>query len=389
MRKVLFVATVESHIVRFHIPFIRYLQNRGYEIHVATNLEKKRSKSEKEGIKFHNIDISRKPHSLRNFIALRQLTCLMKEHNFKLLHFHTPVGGVLGRIAAKLSNSKSVIYTAHGFHFYKGAPLKNWIIYYPIERLLARWTDAIITINEEDFNCAKKFKLRKKGNVYKTHGVGVNIHKYSGNNMGSRKEYRKHLGIPQDAVVISCIAELNKNKNQIQLIDAIKEIILEDKNVYLLLVGQGENYDELEKEISQNQLNNNIRLLGFRRDIPDILNATDIMALVSIREGLPKCLLEGMSFGLPILASNIRGSRELVNNGINGFLVPINNTKATKSALTQLIKDPILRKKFGEYNKNKVKEYSIDTVIEEVSNIYCDILMETQSNDTKTNWVKV
>lgn len=384
MRKVLFVATVESHIVNFHIPFMRYLQNKGYEVHVATKLEKKSSLVENEGIKFHNIDISRKPHSFSNLTALRQLTYLMKEHSFELLHLHTPVGGVVGRIAAKLSNSKPVIYTAHGFHFYKGAPVRNWVIYYTIERLLARWTDAIITINEEDFNCAKKFKIRQEGKIYRTHGVGVNIDRYSWNNMEVRKQYRRNLGIPQDAVVISCIAELNENKNQIQLINSIEEIILEYDNVYLLLVGQGENYDKLERKITQNQLANNIRLLGFRRDIPEILNTTDIMALVSIREGLPKCLLEGMSFGLPILASDIRGSRELIGNGVNGFLVPVDNVKATKSALIKLIRDPKVRKKFGEYNKNKIREYSIDAVIKEVGNIYSDILMETESIQSKT-----
>ncbi len=151
MKKVLFVATVQSHIMNFHIPYLKLWQDKGYEVHVATNMDTKKYNNVEEiisNIVWNNIDFDRSPFSKNTLVALKQLIDLMNENRYELIHVHTPVGGILGRMAAKITNTKNVVYTAHGFHFYKGAPLKNWIIYYPIEKLMARYTDALITMNE-------------------------------------------------------------------------------------------------------------------------------------------------------------------------------------------------------------------------------------------------
>ncbi|MDK2791068.1 MAG: hypothetical protein PWP15_1588, partial [Methanothermococcus sp.] len=172
--------------------------------------------------------------------ALNQLIKVMRENKFSLVHVHTPVGAFLGRLAAKITNTKPVLYTAHGFHFYKGAPLKNWLIYYPMERIAAHWTDGLITMNEEDFNIAKKFNLRRKDAVFYVHGVGIDINKYCINDEEKRKKLREELGFSQDDILILTVAELIPRKNYFQMIDTMKNLRNNDMNLYYLIVGAGE-----------------------------------------------------------------------------------------------------------------------------------------------------
>ncbi|AST58540.1 glycosyl transferase family 1 [Thermoanaerobacterium thermosaccharolyticum] len=378
MKKILFVATVENHILYFHIPFIKYFQNKGYEVHVATKLGNMQNELKGISVICHNIDFSRSPYSLNNFKALKQLVNIMKRNKYLLVHVHTPVGAFLGRLAAKLTNTKPVIYTAHGFHFYKGGPLKNWIIYYTMEKIAAHWTDGIITINKEDFEYAKKFKIRVKNGVYIVHGVGVDIKKYYINNIKLRKDYRKrYLSATDNDVIIICIGEINKNKNQMQLIKSIQRILKEKNNVYALIIGDGSERKNLQKYIKDNELEKNIKILGFRSDIPELLNASDIIGLFSYREGLGKCLMEGMAAGLPIIATDTKGARELVNDGYNGFLVPVYDIDKTVDTIKKLADDKELRTKMGSEGRKIIQDYSIDKVLKEMDEIYSLYLNKT------------
>lgn len=202
----------------------------------------------------HNIDFSRSPYSLSNIRALSQLIRVIRENEFSLIHVHTPVGAFLGRLAAKIMNTKPVLYTAHGFHFYKGAPLKNWLIYYPRERIAAHWTDGLITMNEEEFKIAKKFKLRRKDAVFYVHGVGLDIERYSINDNEKRKKLREELGFLENDILILTVAELIQRKNYFQMIDAIKNLRNNDMNLYYLIVGTGELENKLKDYVYRNSL---------------------------------------------------------------------------------------------------------------------------------------
>ncbi|OXT09511.1 glycosyltransferase family 1 protein [Thermoanaerobacterium thermosaccharolyticum] len=370
MKKILFIATVESHILNFHIPFIQYFQNKGCEVHVATKLGNRRDELKKLGIVCYDIDFERSPYSFSNLKALNQLIKIMREDKYSLVHVHTPVGAFLGRLAAKITGTKPVIYTAHGFHFYKGASIKNWLIYYTMERLAAHWTDGLITMNDEDYNAAKRFKLRKSNAVFYVHGVGLDIDKYNISDKNERKQTRKAFGFGEKDIVILTVAELIPRKNYIQTIEAIKKLVNKDKNLYYLIVGTGELESKLKNYVLKNDLEKYIEFLGYRNNIPDLLNICDIFVLTSLHEGLPRCIMEAMAAGKPVVATDVRGNRDLVKDGTNGYLVPLDDVNATVDALQNLIESEDLRKKMGDEGRKIIQDYSIDKVLKEMDEIY-------------------
>lgn len=378
MKKVLFIATVQSHIMNFHIPYLKYWQDKGYEVHVATNMDTQKYRNIQEvicDIKWINIDFERNPFCKNTLIALNQLIKLMKRYRYDLIHVHTPVGGILGRLAAKIVNIKNVVYTAHGFHFYKGAPIQNWLIYYPIEKIMARYTDIIITMNEEDYQISKsRFKTRIRGNIFKVNGVGIDLKKY---NVDSRKDFnfKTNLGLKEDDFIISVVAELSERKNHIQLIKSIEKLKDTYPNIKALFVGDGCLYNDIKEYIENKKMQENIILLGFRNDVERILNISDVLALFSYQEGLPKNIMEGMVAGKPIICTKIRGNKDLIKDGINGYLVDVNDIEDTISKIEYMYKNKKEIVQFGEKSKLLIHEYSIENVMKEIDSIYKNLIV--------------
>lgn len=388
MKKILFVATVQSHIMNFHVPYLEYWANRGYEVHVATKMNKKEYKETELTlgyVKWHQIDFNRNPFSKYSIIALKQLKQLMKANEYELVHVHTPVGSILGRLAAKLTGTKNIVYTAHGFHFYKGAPIMNWLVYYPIEKFMARWTDSIITINQEDYLLAKKkFKTRKNGNVFKVDGVGIDLNKYKTTDIED-KDFKSTIGINRDDFVVSIIGELNNNKNHMQLIKSVEKVKEKHKNLKCLIVGNGENEKTIREYIENKSLNESILLLGFRRDIPNILSITDVVVSMSKREGLPKNIMEAMAAGKAIIGTKIRGNKDLIKDHSNGYLVEIDDINKTSEYIEKLMLNKSIVDEFSKQSIIDAQKYDIKTVIKYVDKeIYIKLIGE---NWRKENFI--
>lgn len=270
------------------------------------------------GIKAEHIDCDRNPLSRKNYVlAKRQLLDLMKCEKYDVVHCNTPIGGILGRICAKEAKITYVIYQAHGFHFWPGAPMKNWICYYPIERYMAHYTDLLITINNADYNQARKFKLKENGKVVKVPGVGVDLSKFdagiraSKESQSIRSTLRKAWGINQNDVVFVSVGELNDNKNQEVAIRALAET--KKPNYYYVVCGEGNKKDYLNSLSENLGVEKQVKLLGFQSNISDVLLACDCFLFTSFREGLPGALMEAMASGLPCIASSIRGCTDLMD----------------------------------------------------------------------------
>ena len=314
MKKVLFVATITKHIKTFHVPYLKWFKEQGYEVHVAS----KGNETIEYCDKHFDIPFERFPLKPQNIKAYKQLKNIIEENKYEIIHCHTPVGGVLTRLAARKARKKyntKVIYTAHGFHFYDGAPKKNWMIYYPIEKWLSKYTDCLITINEEDYNRAKsKFKKAKK--IKLVHGVGVDEYKFKQNMTKNEKiNLRKELGIEEDDFVIIYPAELSKRKNQGMLIRAISLLSNKDK-IKILLAGKDSykgKYQKLTKELG---LEKQIVFLGFRTDICKLMQISNMAVSTSRQEGLPVNIMEAMFMGLPIIATDCRGNNELIKENL-------------------------------------------------------------------------
>jgi glycosyltransferase EpsD len=319
-KKVLFSATVDSHILNFHIPYLKYFKDQGYEVHVATNGTEKIPYCDVK----HTVSFERSPFKFNNLKAIRQLKKIIDIEKFEIIHTHTPMGSVVTRLAARSSRKKTgtiVFYTAHGFHFYTGAPIQNWIIYYPVEKILAHITDVLVTINEEDYMRAQK-KLRAK-NIIKTNGVGVDLKRFRPvHDQKEKDQLRREYGFHKDDLILICVAELNKNKNQGFLMRAMREVLKINPKAKLLICGIGDYEERYRKYIIELDLEHSVLLMGYRKDIHKLMRMSDIGVSASIREGFGLSIVEELASGIPVAISKNRGHIEILQEKYLGSFYP-------------------------------------------------------------------
>lgn len=372
--KILYVATLSNTINAFLIPHIKMLVDEGHEVDIACNIDQKIDTKLKSIVgNIFKVNFNRSPFKLDNIKAYKEIIEIINQEKYEIIHTHTPTASAIVRLACRnLSNTK-VIYTAHGFHFYKGAPLKNWIIYYPIEKWLSKYTDCLLTINNEDYKIAieKKFKAKS---IEKINGVGVDLSKFYPVSENEKFQLRKKHNFNENDFILIYPAELNKNKNQLLLIEVID--IIKDKipNIKLILAGTGELFNYYRKKVVKKGLEKYIVFTGYRTDIDELIKLSDVSVASSIREGLPVNILEAMACGLPVVATRNRGHNELVINRVNGFLVNINNKNEFANSIYQLFLNKNKRIKMGKKSLSLVKKYSINTIVNEVHKIYIKCL---------------
>lgn len=359
------VTTISNTVNAFLIPHIKMLIEDGNQVDVAFRVEQEvSSQLFKLGATVYEIPFSRKIYKNKLIKLVKQMRELIKNNNYDIVHTHTPIASAIVRLACKDLPHTKVFYTAHGFHFYRGAPKINWLVYYPIEKYLSRFTDKIITINSEDYCIAKKFNANE---VVKINGVGFDSNKIDRIKFNTSNLKRK-LNIDEKQFVLLSVGELNKNKNHELVIRALSEFPC--TNIKYIICGEGPLKLRLKKLVTELKLENVVEFQGFRRDVLEYYNIADIFIFPSFREGLSVSMMEAMSFGLPILASNIRGNSDLIDSGKGGFLFQPSDDKELLKLMLVLIENENMRNEFGEYNANKVLEYSTSEVLKEMKKIY-------------------
>ena len=408
--RVLLVASVASMIDQFNLSNIRLLQDMGYQVHVACNfaegntcggmrLQKLQKRLRQMHVAQYQWDC---PRSLyppgRCMAAYRQLLALLSRKEYTWLHCHSPIGGALARIAAH-SKGIRVVYTAHGFHFYRGAPLLNWLLYYPVEKLLSYWTDMLITVNKEDCHFAQR-NLRAQKIVY-IPGVGVDPVYFAAKKAllkdGAKREFRRKYRIPEQAFVLLSVGELSRRKNHRMVLSALAELARPD--VYYVVCGQGAYGDALRSYAEKKGISGRLRLVGYQEYLNQWYRNADIFVFPSKQEGMPVALMEAMAAGLPCVVSDIRGSRELIaerpdgGRGLSawraikdagGIRVPVNDPKCFAQALQVLLQSGSLRYACGERNREKIKHYALPVVEERMRRIYTDF--SRSRNRTQARW---
>ena len=374
MKKVLFVATVvRLHINMFHKPFIKWFHDQGWQVDVAANND---YENKEECIipycdNFYCFPFERSPFKTGNLSAYFQMKRLLKREKYDIIHCHTPMGSVITRLAARKAREKGtkVIYTAHGFHFFKGAPLINWIIYYPIERILAHRTDLLITMNQEDYNRSMTFKAKKKALV---NGVGLDLNKFVEATPEEKQEVRGAFKLNDDDIFAISVAQLIKRKNHMVLIQAVAK--LRNPYFHLFICGDGVQEAELRAKAKELGVERQIHFLGFRKDVYKISSAADLFLFASLQEGLPVAIMEAMACGLPIIASKVRGNYDLIDQEKGGYLVPPNDVDGFVKAIHIITDDKGKLEKMKRYNLKKVKKYSVNTVVQQMAELYQDIM---------------
>ena len=362
----LLVATVQSHIAQFHKPLMRLLKENGWEIHVAArnNLAEKNGLSMEYPDRVFDVPFLRSPFDPRNFKAYRMLRKILAENHYDVVHCNTPVGGVLTRLAAGKYRKRGtkVFYTAHGFHFYQGAPKKNWLLYYPIEHLLSRRTDKLITIAAEDYAFAEShFSCA----VERIHGVGADDRRFCPLSATEQARCREQLGLTGQAIL--CVGELLPNKNQKTAILAMRELCKTHPNAQLLIAGNGPERKNLEQLIETENLGACVRFLDYDPHIERYMQVCDLLVACSHREGLPMNIVEAMLCGKPVVASKNRGHCELVQDGVSGYLVDADDYEQIAERMRTVLAQPGA---FTEAAIAAAKPYAASSVRAELAAIY-------------------
>lgn len=382
MKKALMYASVASMIQQFNMNNISLLQKLGYKVDVACNfefgstitnekIEKLKEQLTKMDVNFYQIPVPRKITDIKNLrLSYKMTKDLMNEKKYDLIHCHSPIGGIICRLANKHSkyyDSTRMIYTAHGFHFFKGNnPLKNFL-FRNIERYGARYTDTLITINKEDYAAAKKFKLKKNGTVEYVPGVGIDIDKINAI-QGNKEELCKELNIPVDSILLLSVGELSKRKNHEVIVRLLNQL---PDNIHYVICGQGQLENYLLDLAQKLKVNSRLHLLGYRTNIPQIMKSCDIFVFPSLQEGLPVALMEAMACGLPCVASEIRGNVDLINEDKNGYLF---NNKRENDLLNAFRK--VINNKKGDLDMD---QYSTKKICQQMKKIYFEL--ESKNNE--------
>ena len=367
-KKVVLIATVLSFHESFNKDNISLLQEMDFEVYLVAN-DKSTNYGEKQvkdfykycdsrGIRIIIVDIPRSPFYFVGLLrSYNQLVNIFKNIQFELIHSHTPVGGLLGRLIAKRFNIKN-LYTAHGFHFYNGASIFNWLFLFNVEKWLSGFTDGIVTINNEDYRLTIKMDSTRS---FYVPGVGINLDNF----------YCKKMNTSDNLIRFVSVGELNTNKNHIF---AIKQLLELDIAFEYFIAGKGAYSKRLETLINNSRHSSSIKLLGYVDDVANLLSQMDIMIMPSFREGLPAAVMEAMATGLPVLASDIRGNRDLIDDGQGGFLFEPENASDFMDKLKILIRDSELRNRMGMYNLEKIKGYDITKIREQMKYVYSQIV---------------
>lgn len=377
-KRALMLASVASMIDLFNMDNIKILKDLGYKVDVACNFEEGsitsqervnefRKELEENGIHTYQLPIPRSVSKVKQIFDSYKLTKKLVEKNkYQIVHCHSPIGGVICRLACRKARKygTKVIYTAHGFHFYKGASKKAWMIFYPVEKFCSKYTDILITINKEDYNRAKKFKTQK---IEYVPGIGIHTKELQETEVDKAAK-RQELGLTEEDFVIMSTGQLSIRKNHEVIIRALAKI--NEQNVKYLIVGFGELENYLKNLAKELNIEDRIVFAGYRNDVKEILHAVDAFAFPSLQEGLPVSLMEAMAVGLPIVCSNIRGNVDLIENNINGYLYRNDDIEGFAEGINKLVNNS---SDMSRNNLMKIRKFDIAFVGESMKKIYINI----------------
>lgn len=367
VKKVLFVATVvKTHIMEFHIPYLKMFKEHGWETAVAARND---YENPDDCVipycdSYYDIPFERSPIKPGNITSYKKLKKIIDEGAYDILHCHTPVGAMIARLAAIKARKKGtrVIYTAHGFHFFKGAPLLNWLIYFPVEWICSFLTDTLITINQEDYAFAKKHMHAKT--IEYVPGVGIDLNKFNTEPCDC-SDLREKVGCGKDEFLLLSVGELTPNKNHSTVIYALSE--MNRKDIHYVIAGQGELMERHKQLIGKLGMQDNIHLLGYSNECDRWYKAADAFIFPSFREGLSVSLMEAMASGLPCIVSKIRGNTDLIDEK-GGYYINPEAPNSVEQALNKLMADGV--GDMGRSNRSKIASFGLQNVLRLMKRIY-------------------
>jgi glycosyltransferase involved in cell wall biosynthesis len=370
MPKLLVVTTVPITIRSFLLPFIQHFRSLGWQVDgMAQGITEDRDCVETCD-RIYDIQWSRNVLDPRNLWAgVSRVKQVVAQEDYDLVHVHTPIAAFVTRYALRKSQKPKVIYTAHGFHFYRGGNALKNSIFLSLEKLAGAWTDYLITINREDESAAKKYNFLAADRIYYTRGIGVDTDYYASGRVDSANllEVRQQLNLADSDTLLLSIAEFTPRKRHQDLLNALAKVA--NPQVHLALAGEGPIKPKMAELAQQLGIAKQVHFLGYRQDIPSLIQAANAVLLVSQQEGLPRSIMEAMCLNTPVIGSNIRGTQDLLSNGC-GLLVPLGDPNALAQAMSQIVEDPDSLAVMAVKAQLKIASYDLKKIIQQYSEIY-------------------
>lgn len=370
MGKRILVTSTDLMMIQFLVPHVINLSENGFEVEIACSVVGNRIEEVRQKLNgyvnaIHLVRLVRSPVSPTNFKGYKDMKKVINSGNYDIIWTNEPVMGLATRLAARKArkNGTKVLYMVHGFHFYKGVPKLNWLIYYPIERFASHFCDTIVTINKEDFEIAQRLH---SPSIKYIHGIGVDTSRLHTDERSHN--IRQEIGLSDDSFLVLSVGELLPQKNQQVIIKALGKLY--DSNVHYILCGKGKLLHELLALAKENGVEKQVHFLGYRKDVLNIYGQADLLAFPSRREGLGLAALEAMYCGLPLISSNNRGSRDYMKNGKTGFMYNPDDADGFASGILKLKDDTELRKKMAANNREAVIPFCLKNVKDEVLNLF-------------------
>lgn len=365
--KILYVTTISLTMNSFFKPHIEMLVREGHRVDIACNMKELALDPlyDELGCTAYQIDFSRSPLSPENVKAFGQLDNVIEKGNYDIVHCHTPNASVVTRLVCRKyrkRNGLKVFYTAHGFHFYKGAPKLNWLVFYPVEKICSVFTDKLITINKEDYELAKS-KLHA-GEVHYVPGVGVDLSRFE-NIQVDRNAKRHEIGVPEDVTLLVSVGELSERKNHRVVLRALG--LIDDPKIHYMIVGKGPLDQQLRDDAVEYNIADRVHFMGYRTDIAQLYKASDVCCFPSIHEGLPVALIEAMACGVPAVCSRIRGNTDLIDDRGGALFAPHSVEECRQAIIEMLHCD---RTHMGQVNRSCAQNYSVDKIVTVMKSIY-------------------
>ena len=369
MNKRLLITSTDLMMVQFLIPHVIHLSQNGFDVEIACSDVGDRMDEVREKLKdsvkaIHVVRLVRSPASPTNLKGYGDMRKVIEAGNYDIIWTNEPVMGVVTRLAARDARKRGtkVLYMVHGFHFYKGAPKPYWLTFYPIEKAMAHHADVICTVNQEDFKRAKTFNVKR---VEYIHGIGINTDRLTPS--ADRNDIRAELGLSSEDFIVLSVGELNENKNQKTIIRAMQR--LQDPRIHYVLCGKGDQLEALQQQAAEAGLTDRVHFLGYRKDVVDICSQADVFVMPSHREGLPVASLEAMYCGLPVIASNIRGLTDVVEDGKSGYLCAPDDDKAFADAINAIKTDRHVHTQMAKHNRETVIPFCVENTKIEVERL--------------------
>lgn len=362
--KALFITNVIGFHKNFHIPHSVHLSELNYEVHWAANINCH------VDVPFilHNIPFGRSPFCVDNFKAYFQLLKLFDTY-YDIIYISTPIAGFLSRIALIGRNQGRIIYSAHGYSFYNGNnALKNFL-FRTIEKSLSFFTDCIFTMNHEDFEATVKYNFHCK-ELYNVDGVGVDTKRFTRLAEEERRKLRNLYNYNEDDVLLIYPAELSVRKNQVLLFEIMEQLLKENHKIKLLLPGEGPMREQYNRIILSKSLEDNVFLLGYRSDVAQLLQISDLLIASSLNEGLPINIIEALASGVPVVATKARGHVDLIKEGFNGYIFDFSDLSKAIRNIKDLIENPNLYSKVSLNAIEFAQKFATEKVVIDFNKVW-------------------